>query len=83
MLRGLATISYFAEDIPARGQWYRHVLGVDPCFQRPEEGPAAYVEFRVGDHQTELGLVDRRWTRHQGDVPAGPTRTPGGSRSSP
>jgi len=28
---------------------------------RPAEGPPAYVEFRVGDYQHELGLIDSRY----------------------
>jgi predicted enzyme related to lactoylglutathione lyase len=61
MLRGLANISYFADDVDAAVDWYRTVTGVEPYFKRPEEGPAAYVEFRVGDLQHEVGIVDRRY----------------------
>ncbi|MEU8385332.1 VOC family protein [Streptosporangium sp. NPDC048865] len=38
------------------------LLGVEPYFERPGEGrPAAYYEFRIGDYQSELGLIDRRY----------------------
>lgn len=61
MLRGLTTVSYFADDVAAARDWYRDLLGVDAYFRRPEEGPPAYVEFRLGDYQHELGIVDRRY----------------------
>lgn len=64
MLRGFATISYFADDIPAAVAWYTELLGIEPYFQNPVDGPPAYVEFRVGDHQDELGLIDRRYAPH-------------------
>jgi predicted enzyme related to lactoylglutathione lyase len=61
MLRGLTTVSFFADDVPAARRWYAELLGVEPYFVRPTEGPPAYVEFRVGDYQHELGIVDRRF----------------------
>jgi hypothetical protein len=39
--------------------WYAQFLGIEPYFVRPEDGPPAYVEFRVGDYQDELGIIDR------------------------
>ncbi|WP_327104071.1 VOC family protein [Nonomuraea glycinis] len=62
MLRGLATVNFFADDVEAAGKWYTEVLGIEPYFERPGNGqPAAYLEFRIGDHQAELGLIDRRY----------------------
>lgn len=61
MLRGLTTITYFTDDVPAAVAWYTEVLGVEPYFARPVEGPPAYVEFRIGDYSHELGLLDRRY----------------------
>ncbi|MFL6074506.1 MAG: VOC family protein [Mycobacteriales bacterium] len=61
MLRGTATINFFADDLAAAREWYAKLLGVQPYFQRPEEGPPAYVEFRIGDHQQELGIIDGRY----------------------
>ncbi len=61
MLRGLATISYYADDVEAAKAWYSDLLGSEPYFVRPVEGPPAYVEFRLGDYQHELGIVDRRY----------------------
>ena len=63
MLRGLTTISYYADDVVAATQWYSELLGIAPYFRRPE-GEAVvpqYVEFRLGDYQHELGLIDGRY----------------------
>jgi predicted enzyme related to lactoylglutathione lyase len=72
MLRGFCTITYSADDVPAAMQWYSELLGVEPYFVRPIEGPPEYVEFRIGDYQAELGLKDRRY------APVGAATTPGG-----
>jgi predicted enzyme related to lactoylglutathione lyase len=70
MLRGLTTVSYWAADLAAAKQWYAELLGIDPYFERPVAGPPAYVEFRLGDYQHELGLIDSRYAPH--GSPAGP-----------
>lgn len=73
MLRGFATISYWADDIDAAKRWYAELLGIEPYFERSgPDGRPAYVEFRVGDYQDELGLIDRRW------APKDATAEPGG-----
>jgi predicted enzyme related to lactoylglutathione lyase len=73
MLRGLATVSYWADDLEAAKEWYSKLLGVEPYFERPGgAAPAAYYEFRLGDYQHELGLIDRRY------APGGPATGPGG-----
>jgi predicted enzyme related to lactoylglutathione lyase len=62
MLRGLTTVSLFADDVAAAGAWYTEVLGVEPYFERSaDDGRLAYLEFRVGDYLHELGIVDRRF----------------------
>ena len=71
-LRGVATISFFAADVAAAKQWYSELLGLAPYFQRPEAGPPVYVEFRIGDHQHELGIIDSRF------APGGAAPAPGG-----
>ena len=74
MLRGPATISFWADDVEAAKEWYVEVLGTEPYFERPGDGqPAAYYEFRIGDRQTELGLIDRRY------APEGAATVPGGA----
>jgi len=55
-LRGLATVSYFAADHAAAKIWYTEFLGIAAYFERP-----GYAEFRLGDYQHELGLIDSRY----------------------
>lgn len=64
MLRGLSTVSFFADDIMAARNWYAELLGIESYFVRPAAGTPAYVEFGVGDYQDELGIIDRRFARH-------------------
>lgn len=64
MLRGLTTVSFFADDVAAAQAWYTEMLGIEPYFTRPEEGPAAYIEYRIGDFQHELGIIDSRFAPH-------------------
>jgi predicted enzyme related to lactoylglutathione lyase len=61
MLRGLSTVSFFADDVLAAQAWYAELLGTGPYFARPVEGTPAYVEFRIGDYQHELGIIDSRF----------------------
>jgi predicted enzyme related to lactoylglutathione lyase len=61
-LRGLATVSFYADDIDAAQTWYTELLGISPYFVRPETGPAAYIEYRLGDFEHELGIIDRRYS---------------------
>ena len=35
MLRGFATVSYYAADLEAAAAWYSEVLGIEPYFRRP------------------------------------------------
>jgi predicted enzyme related to lactoylglutathione lyase len=73
MLRGFATINYWTDDMEAAKQWYHELLGVEPYFERPgPDGRLAYAEFRIGDYQNELGLVDRGWA-----PPGAPTESGG------
>jgi predicted enzyme related to lactoylglutathione lyase len=55
-LRGLSTVNLFAADHAAARDWYTQFLGVAPYFERP-----GYVEFRIGDYQTELGIIDSKY----------------------
>lgn len=73
ILRGVATVSFYADDVVAARQWYTALLGIEPYFVRPEEGTPAYIEFRIGDYQHELGIIDRRY------APQGAATTPGGA----
>lgn len=77
MLRGPATTSFWADDLEAAKDWYAELLGQEPYFSRKgPDGRMAYYEFRFGDHQHELGLIDRRYA--PGDGGSGPSR-PGGA----
>ncbi|MFC7447914.1 VOC family protein [Rhodococcus daqingensis] len=72
MLRGLTTVSFFADDVAAAQAWYTEVLGIPPYFAREIGGATAYVEFRIGDFQHELGIIDARFAPHaRTDEPAG------------
>jgi len=73
MLRGLATVSYWADDLIAARKWYSELLGIDPYFERPDSEHPAYIEFRLGDYQHELGIIDRNY------APKGATAGPGGT----
>jgi predicted enzyme related to lactoylglutathione lyase len=74
MLRGFATINYWADDLAAATRWYAELLGVEPYFERPgPNGDPGYVEFRIGEFQDELGLVQRNW------APAEAASVPGGA----
>jgi len=61
MLRGLTTVNFFADDLSAAQDWYTELLGVEPYFIREIGGAPAYIEFRLGDYQHELGFIDRRF----------------------
>ena len=62
MLRGLSTINLWADDLPAATRWYADLLGVEPYFSSEAAGRGpGYVEFRIGDYEHELGIIDRRF----------------------
>ena len=67
-LRGFTTISYWAADLEAAKRWYTELLGIEPYFQRP-----GYCEFRIGDYQHELGLIESKYAPFdiQAHAPAG------------
>lgn len=67
-LRGISTITFFADDLSAAKKWYSEFLGIDPYFAFPDTGKPAYIEFRIGDHQQELGFIDRQYAP-KGTVP--------------
>jgi predicted enzyme related to lactoylglutathione lyase len=65
-LRGIATISLWATDHQAAVAWYGELLGKKAYFERP-----GYAEFRIGDYQTEVGVIDSKYSSH-GTSPNGP-----------
>lgn len=66
MLRGLTTVSFYADDLAAAKAWYSELLGIDAYFEVP-----GYLEFRIGDYQHEFGIIDRRYAPHATSAPAG------------
>jgi predicted enzyme related to lactoylglutathione lyase len=72
-LRGLATVNFYAADVQAAKKWYTELLDVEPYFERPDSENPAYIEFRLGDYQHELGIIDSKY------APKGATAGPGGA----
>lgn len=60
-LRGLATISFFADEITKAKEWYTELLGIEPYYSFPSKEQPAYIEFRIGDYQHELGIIDKKY----------------------
>lgn len=58
-LRGVATVSMWADDHAGAVRWYSELLAETPYFERP-----GYAEFRIGDHGTELGIIDNSYALH-------------------
>jgi predicted enzyme related to lactoylglutathione lyase len=74
MLQGLTTVSFWAADLEAAKKWYTELLGITPYFERPgPDGQLAYIEFRLGDYQHELGII------HSHYAPKAATAGPGGA----
>jgi predicted enzyme related to lactoylglutathione lyase len=71
MLRGLTTVSFFADDMDAAKQWYTELLGIEPYFDRSAGEQTAYLEFRIGDYEHELGIINRTYAPYAGDAPGG------------
>lgn len=62
MLRGLTTMSYFADDVAKAADWYAGVFGIEPYYRVDGGGgQLAYVEFRLGDRQDEFGIISRAY----------------------
>jgi predicted enzyme related to lactoylglutathione lyase len=68
LLRGLSTVSFYATDHAAAKKWYTELLGIEPYFNVP-----GYTEFRIGDYQQELGIIDSAF------APAGANKAPAGA----
>ncbi len=71
MLRGPATYNLYSADMPAAVDWYSELFGDRPYFRRPEGGPTAYAEWRVGDDLTEVGVIDAAWAPYPTGSPSG------------
>lgn len=73
ILRGMATVNYWADDLKAARDWYSELFGVDAYFQMPSAEAPGYIEFRIGDDEDEFGIIDRKW------APKGMQPGPGGA----
>lgn len=71
-LRGMATVSFYADDMRAARDWYNELLGITPYFERPDSQNPAYIEYRFGDYAAELGIIDRKF------APKSAQQAPGG-----
>lgn len=72
MLRGMSTVTYYADDVSEARDWYAAFLGVEAYFERnTPDGTLGYAEFRIGDYQAELGLVQRQFEVTPSDGPGG------------
>ena len=72
MLRGMSTVTYYADDLEEARAWYTEFLGVEAYFARhTPDGVLGYVEFRIGDFSAELGLVQRQFEVTPSAGPAG------------
>ena len=67
-LRGFATHTIFAADHAAAIAWYAQLFGTQPYFNIP-----GYSEFRIGDYEHEMGIIDARY------APKAAQPGPGGS----
>ncbi|WP_433831402.1 VOC family protein [Actinoplanes sp. CA-015351] len=65
-LRGLTTVTFFADDLDAARAWYTGVFELEPYFVRD----GAYLEWRVGDYQHEFGVLNSRFAPHGVGGPA-------------
>lgn len=66
MMRGLSTLRFQAADLDKAKAWYTQVLGIAPYFEQP-----GYMEFRLGDYQSEFGIMDSKFAVNKSAVPAG------------
>lgn len=70
-LRGLATINFYAEDLIAAKKWYSELLGIDAYYAFPSTENPAYIEFRIGDYQNELGFTSSKYAPKDATGPGG------------
>ncbi|WP_225727088.1 MULTISPECIES: VOC family protein [unclassified Nocardia] len=69
MLRGMATSTFYTDDLAAARAWYTEFFGIEPYYQVP----GGYLEWRLGDYQHEFGIINRAYG------PAGAENPPGGA----
>ena len=73
-LRGFATLNFWADDVAAARDWYAGFLGIPAYFERTDaDGRLVYAEFRLGDYEAEMGIIDQRF------APPNASAGPGGA----
>ena len=78
MLRGLTTVRFHTDNLARAKRWYAELLGVEPHTDQPH-----YAEFRTGDYQHELGLLDSRYARDIGRLDSTATTPAGRAKVGP
>lgn len=69
ILRGIATVNFYAVNHKEAVQWSSDLLEMEPYFTVP-----GYSEFRIGDYQHELGIIDVKYApKNLSDKPTGAT----------
>lgn len=69
ILRGIATVNFYAANHMDAVKWYSDFLEMEPYFNVP-----GYSEFRIGDYQNEFGIIDSKYEpKNISDKPAGAT----------
>ena len=69
ILRGISTINFYASNHNEAVEWYTKFLGIEPYFK-----VVGYAEFRIGDYQQELGIIDSKFSAQNiNDKPTGAT----------
>lgn len=72
ILRGLSTLSFYSDNLQEAKKWYTQLLGMEPYYSFPDAENPAYIEFRIGDFEHELGIIDKKYQ------PKGAANTTGG-----
>ena len=62
---GISTIRLHADDHTAIVAWYSEVFEQTPYFERP-----GYAEFRVGQYEVEVGIMDSGYLSTLGNLKA-------------
>ncbi|WP_026632437.1 VOC family protein [Dyadobacter alkalitolerans] len=65
-------ITLFADNLQEARKWYSNFLEVEPYYLFPNGDNPAYIEFRLGDFEHELGIIDKKFH------PTSATDQPGG-----
>jgi hypothetical protein len=70
MLRGLTTVSFYAEDVTAAMDWYSQLLGIEAYFVRPELHLTVPLHHRVAPSPTGMSTTYRaRWRSYSSWAP--------------